>query len=42
MHAYAEAGVTTLTVSPSAPSLEGRVQILRTVAAALEAAGLAS
>jgi len=42
LHAYAEAGVTTLTISPYAPTLEGRVQTLQTVAGALEAAGLAS
>ncbi len=41
MHAYAEAGVTTLTVSPWASSLEGRIATLRTAAEALEAAGLA-
>ena len=42
MHAFAEAGVTTLSVAAMAPSLEGRVQTLRQVAEALDAAGLAS
>jgi alkanesulfonate monooxygenase SsuD/methylene tetrahydromethanopterin reductase-like flavin-dependent oxidoreductase (luciferase family) len=41
MQAFAEAGVTTLTVSPFAPTLEGRLQTLRQAAEALEAAGLA-
>ena len=41
MHAYAEAGVTTLTVSPWGESLDARLSTLRTVAEALEAAGLA-
>jgi hypothetical protein len=34
--------VTTLTVSPAAPTLEERVSTLQAVAGALEAAGLAS
>lgn len=42
MHAYAEAGVTTLTISPFAGTLEGRIETLRRVADAIEAAGLAS
>jgi F420-dependent oxidoreductase-like protein len=41
MQAFAEAGVTTLTVAPYATTLEGRVQTLRRAAEALEAAGLA-
>jgi hypothetical protein len=41
MHAFAEAGVTTLSVTPFAPTLAGRVQTLRRTAEALEAAGLA-
>lgn len=41
MVAFAEAGVTTLTVSPAALNLEDRVSMLRDVAEALEAAGLA-
>jgi F420-dependent oxidoreductase-like protein len=41
MQAFAEAGVTTLTVAPYASTLEGRVQTLRRAAEALEAAGLA-
>jgi F420-dependent oxidoreductase-like protein len=41
MQAFAEAGVTTLTVSPFAPTLEGRLQTLRQAAETLEAAGLA-
>ncbi len=40
--AYAEAGVTTLTVAPYAPTLEGRVSTLRALADAVETAGLAS
>jgi F420-dependent oxidoreductase-like protein len=39
--AFAEAGVTTLTVSPAALNLEDRVSMLRSVVEALEAAGLA-
>jgi alkanesulfonate monooxygenase SsuD/methylene tetrahydromethanopterin reductase-like flavin-dependent oxidoreductase (luciferase family) len=41
LQAYAEAGVTTLTVSAFAPTLEGRLLTLRRTAEALEAAGLA-
>jgi alkanesulfonate monooxygenase SsuD/methylene tetrahydromethanopterin reductase-like flavin-dependent oxidoreductase (luciferase family) len=41
MQAFAAAGVTTLSVSPFATTLEGRVQTLRRAAEALEAAGLA-
>jgi alkanesulfonate monooxygenase SsuD/methylene tetrahydromethanopterin reductase-like flavin-dependent oxidoreductase (luciferase family) len=41
MHAFAQAGVTTLTISPFAATLEGRLQILHRTAEALEAAGLA-
>ena len=41
MHAYAEAGVTTLTISPWAASPEGRIDTLRKAAEAMEAAGLA-
>jgi F420-dependent oxidoreductase-like protein len=41
MQAYAAAGVTTLTVIPFAETFEGRLQILRRSAEALEAAGLA-
>jgi F420-dependent oxidoreductase-like protein len=41
MHAYAEAGVTTLTVSPFATSLEDRITTLRQAAEALDASGLA-
>ena len=40
MHAYAEAGVTTLTVTPGAPDLAGRIATLRSLVAALEASGL--
>ena len=39
--AFAEAGVTTLTITPAALSLEDRVSMLRAVAEAVEAAGLA-
>jgi F420-dependent oxidoreductase-like protein len=42
LQAYAGAGVTTLTISPYAPTLEGRVSTLRAVAEAVESAGLAS
>jgi hypothetical protein len=38
--AYAEAGVTTLTVAMLAPSLEARLATLRTMADALDASGL--
>jgi F420-dependent oxidoreductase-like protein len=41
LQAYAEVGVTTLTVSPFATSLEGRVNTLRKIVEAREAAGLA-
>ncbi len=40
VRAYAAAGVTTLTVSPVAWSLEGRVEALRTLADAADAAGV--
>ena len=39
--AYAEAGVTTLTVAPHAPTAEQRLATLRTMADALERSGLA-
>lgn len=39
--AYADAGVTTLTVAPSGPSPDERIAALRTVVEALDAAGLA-
>ena len=42
MQAYADAGVTTLTVSPFAASLDGRIETLRRTAEAVEAAGLAT
>ena len=41
LHAYADAGVTTLTVATYAGSLEERLQTVRTMADAVEAAGLA-
>jgi F420-dependent oxidoreductase-like protein len=41
LQAFAAAGVTTLSVSPFAPTLEGRLLTLRRTAEALEAAGLA-
>jgi F420-dependent oxidoreductase-like protein len=41
LHAFADAGVTTLTVAPFAPDLDIRIDTLRHVSAALEAAGLA-
>jgi alkanesulfonate monooxygenase SsuD/methylene tetrahydromethanopterin reductase-like flavin-dependent oxidoreductase (luciferase family) len=40
LHAYAEAGVTTLSVAPHAEGLEARTHVLRTVAEALDASGL--
>jgi hypothetical protein len=40
--AYAEAGVTTLSITPAARTLEERLQLLRDMAVALEAAGLAA
>ncbi|TDD98066.1 LLM class F420-dependent oxidoreductase [Jiangella asiatica] len=42
LHAYAESGVTTLSVAAHAGDLDTRVATLRTVAEALDAAGLAS
>jgi F420-dependent oxidoreductase-like protein len=42
MQAYAAAGVTTLTVAPTATTLEDRLSTLRTVVEAAEAAGLLS
>jgi F420-dependent oxidoreductase-like protein len=42
MHAYAEAGVTTLSVSSFEPDLEGRLSVLRKVAEAYDRAGLAA
>ncbi len=41
LHAYADAGVTTLTVATYAGSLDERLQTLRTMAEVVEAAGLA-
>jgi F420-dependent oxidoreductase-like protein len=40
LHAYADCGVTTLSVATYAPTLEERVSTLRTMAAALDASGL--
>jgi F420-dependent oxidoreductase-like protein len=40
--AFADAGVTTLSISPTAPDLDARVRLLRSLAEALEAAGAAS
>ncbi|KWX01324.1 luciferase [Carbonactinospora thermoautotrophica] len=40
LHAYAEAGVTTLSVATYAPTLQERLHTLRVVAEALEASGL--
>jgi F420-dependent oxidoreductase-like protein len=42
LHAYADAGVTTLTVTPAALALDHRIAILRSLAEALEAEGLAT
>jgi len=41
MHAYAEAGVTTLSVTPQADTAEGRIDTLRAAVQALELSGLA-
>lgn len=41
LHAYAEAGVTTLTVATYAPTLDERLATLRTMAEVLDASGLA-
>ena len=40
LHAYAEAGVTTLTITPGALMLEQRLEMLRRTAEALDASGL--
>jgi hypothetical protein len=40
--AYAEAGVTTLSITPTARTLEQRLQLLRDMADALEASGVAA
>jgi F420-dependent oxidoreductase-like protein len=42
LSAYAEAGVTTLSITPTARTLEERVHVLRAMADALEAAGVAA
>jgi F420-dependent oxidoreductase-like protein len=42
MHAYAESGVSTLSVTPHAPTQAGRLETLRRVAEALEAEGLSA
>jgi hypothetical protein len=42
MQAYAEAGVTTLSIAPAAWELEARLEIVRTVAAALDRSGVGS
>ena len=42
LHAYAEAGVTTLSVATYAPTLEDRLATIRAMAEILEASGLAS
>jgi F420-dependent oxidoreductase-like protein len=41
LHAFAEAGVTTLTVTTFAPDIESRLRVLRHVAEALDSSGLA-
>ena len=41
MHRYADAGVTTLTITPTGADLAGRIATLRAVAAALDSSGLA-
>ncbi len=40
LHAYADAGVTTLTVATYAGSIDDRIQTLRTMAELLAASGL--
>ena len=42
MHAFAEAGVTTLSITPYAPSLEDRMAALDTAAEALQQSGAGS
>jgi F420-dependent oxidoreductase-like protein len=42
LHAYAEAGVTTLSVATYAPSIDERMHIVRTMAELVDEAGLAS
>lgn len=42
LHVYADAGVTTLTVTPGAPTLDQRIATLRAMAGALDASGLAT
>jgi F420-dependent oxidoreductase-like protein len=42
MHAYAESGVTTLSVTPHAPTQAGRLETVRRIADALDAEGLDS
>jgi hypothetical protein len=42
MQAYAESGVTTLTLAPYAATLDGRIAAVRGAAEALERAGVAS
>jgi hypothetical protein len=40
--AFADAGVTTLSITPTAPDLEGRLRLLRALTDAADAAGVAS
>jgi alkanesulfonate monooxygenase SsuD/methylene tetrahydromethanopterin reductase-like flavin-dependent oxidoreductase (luciferase family) len=40
--AYAEAGVTTLSVTPAAPDLDGKLGVLRMLAEAVDRAGVGS
>ena len=42
MHAYAESGTSTLSVTPYAPTQAGRLETLQRVADALDAEGLRS
>jgi hypothetical protein len=42
LQAYAAAGVTTLSIAPAVFELEGRLECIRTVAAALDRAGVGS
>jgi F420-dependent oxidoreductase-like protein len=42
LHAYAEAGVTTLTITAGAPALDQRIATMRAITEALDAAGLAT
>jgi alkanesulfonate monooxygenase SsuD/methylene tetrahydromethanopterin reductase-like flavin-dependent oxidoreductase (luciferase family) len=42
LQAYADSGVTTLSITPWAPTQEGRMETLRTVVEAMDKAGLST